>query len=285
MRIEEANGDLIITDIDSFSLEQIFECGQCFRWNRTSAESYTGVAFGRALRLTETDNGIIFHRTTREDFNKIWFDYFDFATDYGKIKATLSEDKILANAIGYGSGIRILRQDLWECVVSFIISASNNIPRIKKIIAALCQSFGEEISYMGESYYTFPAPERLAGLSLDDISVIKAGFRDKYILAAAEYFANTEFKRELGTDEAKAELKRIAGIGEKVADCVLLFGLGRRESFPVDVWVKRIMEYCYFSEPKSNEVIADFAKKRFGTLGGYAQQYLFFWAREEKIGI
>lgn len=249
--------------------------------------SYTGVAFGRALMLTETDNGIIFHQTSKEDFDKIWYSYFDFETDYSRIKAELSRDKILAGAIGYGSGIRILRQDLWECVVSFIISASNNIPRIKKIIKSLCENFGEEILYMGKSYYAFPTPERLAGLSLADISVIKAGFRDKYILAAAEYFVNTDTEKisALPTIEAKAELKRISGIGEKVANCVLLFGMARRESFPVDVWVKRIMEYCYFDKPESVEGIADFAKTQFGELGGYAQQYLFFWAREEKIGI
>ncbi len=289
MDIIEKNGDLIISGLNSFSLEQIFECGQAFRWEKTAGNSYTGVAMGKALTLTEGAEDVTFHQTSRADFENIWFDYFDLSTNYAKIKAELSKDKILAEAIGYGEGIRILRQDLWECVVSFIISASNNIPRIKKIISTLCREFGTEISYMGKRFYAFPTAERLAALSLSELSVIKSGFRDKYILAAARAFASGEFDasavKKLNTDAARRELKKLAGVGDKVADCVLLFGLSRTESFPVDVWVKRIMEYCYFEKPETKEKITELARASFGELGGFAQQYLFFWARENKIGV
>lgn len=289
MKIQEINGDLILKDVDSFSLGDIFDCGQCFRWEKILPDTYEGVAFGRALRISRNEKGVILHSTSREDFDKIWYRYFDFDTDYGKIKKKLSDDKVLKEAIGYGEGIRILCQDLWECVVSFIISASNNIPRIKKIIASLCENFGDEIIYEGKRYFTFPDPEKISALTLDELSVIKAGFRDKYILSAAKSFAAGEIKAEdfagLTTEEARERLKKLPGVGNKVADCILLFSLSKRDSFPVDVWVKRIMEYCYFGEETSIDEISRFAGEKFGELGGYAQQYLFFYARENKIGL
>ena len=289
MKIQEINGDLILKDVDSFSLGDIFDCGQCFRWEKILPDTYEGVAFGRALRISRNENEVILHSTSREDFDKIWYRYFDFDTDYGRIKKKLSDDRVLKEAIGYGEGIRILCQDLWECVVSFIISASNNIPRIKKIIASLCENFGDEIIYEGKRYFTFPDPEKISSLTLDELSVIKAGFRDKYILSVAKSFAAGEIKAEdfagLTTDEARERLKKLPGVGNKVADCILLFSLSKRDSFPVDVWVKRIMEYCYFGEETGIDEISRFAGEKFGELGGYAQQYLFFYARENKIGL
>lgn len=289
MEISEKNGNIILTGADSFSLRQTFDCGQCFRWERIGEETYIGVAMERVLCVSQSGDEVVFHKTSREDFDGIWADYFDLHTDYSEIKKTLSADTVLKEAIAHGGGIRILRQDLWECVVSFIISASNNIPRIKKIIDSFCRNFGEEISYMGKTYYSFPTAEKTASLTREDISIIKAGFRDKYILAAADIFAHgrtdAENLKKLSAPDAKQKLTEIPGVGSKVADCVLLFGLNKTESFPVDVWIKRIVEHCYFDEPQSKEIISDFAKKRFAELGGYAQQYLFYWARENKIGI
>jgi len=227
--------------------------------------------------------------TSKEDFDGIWRHFLDLDRDYGAIKSRLRQnDEIMRSAIGCGEGIRILNQELWETVVSFIISASNNIPRIKGIIERLCEAFGDRIEYRGNTYYSFPDAETINALSLSDLAVIRAGFRDKYIKAAAEAVVNGDLSldtlRSMPTPEAKKALMSVKGIGNKVSDCILLFGLGRADSFPVDVWIKRIMEYCYFDGEQPIKVISEFAENKFGALGGYAQQYLFFYARENKIG-
>lgn len=285
------NNNLILTQVADFRLCDIFDCGQCFRWNKQEDGSYIGVALGRALKITQTDEAVVLYDTTPDDFEKFWFNYFDLDRDYAKIREKLSFDEKLSGAFEFGSGIRLLRQQLWECVVSFIISASNNIPRIKKIVELFCRNFGDEITYMGEVYYTFPTPEKTAALTLEELQVIRAGFRDKYILDAAEKFLSDpqmsfEYLNSASSSEAKNVLMRINGVGSKVADCVLLFGLGKYDCFPIDVWMKRIMEYCYFGQaPQDVKTIAAFAAEHFKELGGFAQQYLFFYARENKIGI
>ena len=289
MNILYRNSDLILKNEKNFKLSHIFDCGQCFRFNKTGDNTYTGIAKGKALTISQIEDEIIFYDTSEQDFYNIWYDYFDFETDYTKIKKELSCDKVMKNAIKYGDGIRILKQDLWETVISFIISASNNIPRIKGIIERLCENFGNKIYYRDNLYYTFPTIERLSSLTLKDISVIRAGFRDKYILDAAEKFDNATISdkilHDLSTDDAKKTLMQISGVGNKVADCILLFGLSRADSFPVDVWIKRIMEYCYFeSREQTKELIGEFAQGKFGAFSGYAQQYLFYYARENKIG-
>lgn len=285
------DNNLILENLTDFKLPDIFDCGQCFRWNPAEDGSYIGVALGRALKIFQEGTTVTFYDTSPEDFKNIWYNYFDMGRDYAEIRQKLSSDEKLAGAFEFGSGIRILRQQLWECVVSFIISASNNIPRIKKIIELFCDNFGDDISYMGKNFKNFPTPERTAGLSLEELGVIRAGFRDKYILDAAKKFVSdpqlsTEYLSGVSTAEAKNVLLKINGVGSKVADCVLLFGLGKYDSFPVDVWMKRIMEYCYFGQAEQNiKTISAFAAEHFGDLGGFAQQYLFFYARENKIGV
>lgn len=289
MEIIYENGNTILKNADSFNISHIFDCGQCFRFNKSADNSYVGVAFGKAIMISEENGDIILHCTDREDFENIWYDFFDMNTDYGKIKQTLSSDMIMAEAVKCGEGIRILRQDLWETVVSFIISQSNNIPRIKGIIERLCENFGDEIHYMGQAYYTFPSYDTISRLTAEDLSVIRAGFRDKYILNVAKMFKSgtlTEEKlRKLSTADAKSALMSAKGIGNKVSDCILLFGLSRTEAFPIDVWIKRITENCYFRSEQTIKTVSEFAEKKFGVLGGYAQQYLFFYARENKIGV
>ena len=280
------NNNIILKGVSDFDLRHIFECGQCFRFNAVTDGVYEGVAFSRALRISQSGDTVTLYDTSKEDFDTVWHDYFDMGCDYGKIKKTLSRDKILKNAIKNGEGIRILNQDLWETIISFIISASNNIPRIKGIIGRFCENFGDEISYMGKTYYAFPTPEKTASLTQSDLSVIRAGFRDKYIMDAAEKIVSGKMKidyiKQLPTEKAKEELKKINGIGEKVANCILLFGLHRVDAFPVDVWIKRVMEQYYFDGEQPISVISRFAEEKFGDLGGYAQQYLFFSARENK---
>lgn len=291
MEMSYENNHVILKKVKNFKLTDIFDCGQCFRWNRREDGSFVGVAGGRALQLLQEEDTVIFCDTAIKEFREIWHPYFDLDRDYAIIREQLAGDENLAGAFEFGSGIRLLRQQLWECVVSFIISATNHIPRIKKIIELLCRHFGDEISYRGEVYYTFPEPERIAALALTDLQVIRAGYRDKYVLDAAQKFIsdpdmNAGVLSSLSSAEAKSILMRIKGVGSKVADCVLLFGLGKYDCFPVDVWMKRIMEYCYFGQADQNiKVISEFAARQFGELGGFAQQYLFFYARENKIGL
>ncbi len=285
MEICYKNRNVILTGVKDFNLAHIFECGQAFRWNLQDDGSYVGVAKGYALKISQNNNTVTFYDTSLEDFENIWYDYFDLSTDYSKIKQKLSRDSVLKNAIPYGDGIRILKQEFWETVVSFIISASNNIPRIKKIVELLCENFGEEIEYMGKIFYTFPDFNTISKLSLDDLSVIRSGFRDKYIKSAAEFFASGEISENsfegLNTKNAKKLLMSIYGVGSKVSDCILFFGLSRTDSFPVDVWIKKIMQTLYFNNKEiNNSVIEEFALNRFGNLSGFAQQYLFFYARE-----
>ena len=288
MKIRQIDNNLVLTDVKDFCLEHIFDCGQCFRWEKEPDGSYIGIAYNTPLKIAQSGDTVTLYDTTIGQFDNVWFNYFDFGTDYSPIKQKLSEDGVLKNAVSFGSGIRILNQELWECTVSFIISQSNNIPRIKKIISRLCENYGDKCEYMGRAFYSFPAPEKILYIvGLDGLAPLKAGFRDKYILSAAEFFVN-EFSKAyfdpMSYDDAKRELLRIKGVGSKVADCILLFGLGKRSSFPVDVWIKRIIEYYYFDSEQTVGKIEQFARERFSSLGGYAQQYLFYYARENKIG-
>lgn len=291
MKIDFVNDNVIVHNVDDFDLSHIFLCGQCFRFNPHADGGYIGTANGKTVRITQNNSTVVFHNTSREDFEGVWCDYFDLDRDYGKIKEALLNDgdEVMAKAIEYGCGIRILKQDLWETVVSFIISASNNIPRIKKIINTLCHEFGTPHIYDGETYYSFPTPEVIAGLSAEDLSVIRAGFREKYILSCAKAVVSGEFELNtlytMSTTDAKKALMSLPGIGNKVSDCILLFALNRFDSFPVDVWIKRIMEFCYFNNKQQTvDTISKLAQDKFGALGGIAQQYLFYYAHDLKIG-
>lgn len=269
---------VVLKNLCSFEPQHIFECGQCFRWKREEDGSYTAVARNRVINVCKENGFVVFRNVTEEEFHDVWRGYFDLDTDYGQIKKTLSEhDRFLKDATEYGSGIRILNQDLWECVVSFIISANNNIPRIQGIIQRLCQQFGDRLSYRGKTYFTFPGPERIVG----DLSFLRAGYRERYIKNACETFLCSNFSDIAGldTDSARKKLLTVSGVGPKVADCILLFGLGRREVFPVDVWVKRCLCSLY-GEAMKTKTPRDFAAEAFGSLAGFAQQYLFYYMRD-----
>ena len=291
MKYIRENNNILLTDQPDFEPEHIFDCGQCFRFNRNPDGSYTGTAFGKTTRISKAGGDVILHNTTPEDFVSTWYNYLDLGYDYGAAKRALTSDgdPVMEEAVQYGSGIRILNQQLWETVISFIISASNNIPRIKKIIELLCVNFGEPHEFEGNIRYSFPTPERIANVPFDALGVIRAGYRDKYIHECARQVASgrldLESIRSLSTVAAKKVLMDIWGIGNKVSDCILLFGLGRRDAYPIDVWIKRVTEYCWFGgREQSIQALSEFADKKFGALGGIAQQYLFFYAREKKIG-
>lgn len=291
MKAEIINNNIIITGQKDFDLSHIFDCGQAFRFNAQPDGSYLGTAYEKTVRISKQNDTIILHDTSMKDFNDIWYHYLDLDRDYSSVKMILAaDDNVMKQAVEFGHGIRILNQQLWETIISFIISASNNIPRIKKIIELLCSNFGNEHVYEGNIFYSFPSPEKIAELTIDDLSVIRAGFRDKYILDCAKKVVSGEIDldkiNDMSTPDAKKALMSIWGIGNKVSDCILLFGMQRYDSFPIDVWIKRIMEYCYFNNIEQPiKTIALFADNKFGKLGGMAQQYLFFYARECKIGV
>ena len=281
LKAEFKNDNVYITGVQDFDLEQTFMCGQCFRWNKTSENSYTGVACGKVLKISLIDDNIVLHGTTPNDYHNIWEKYFDLPRNYAEIKKALAVDEVMEKAIGAGSGIRILKQDIWETIISFIISASNNIPRIKKIITALCENFGEPLT---DGFFSFPSPEKLRGITIQDLAPIRAGFRAKYIVDAVNKINSGEVNifslDSLDTESAKKELLKINGVGNKVADCILLFALGRMEVFPVDVWINNTMCKLYPDRCTTILSVRTAGREIFGNYCGIAQQYLFYYARE-----
>lgn len=287
MKVTVSPNRILLHNILQFDITQTFECGQCFRWTRQRDGSYVGVAGGRVLRVIQKENDICLDGTTNEEYETFWKRYFDMDRDYGKLQVELAGDDMLGRAINYGSGIRILAQEPFETLISFIISANNNIPRIRQIIGRLCENFGERLTFQNETFYRFPTPETLAGAKQNDLGVLRAGFRDSYILDAARRVAGGSLRleelRRMPASEARVRLMEVKGVGKKVADCVLLFGLGHYEAFPVDVWIRRIVEHCYFSGNPIPCDFEEFVDRKFGNYAGLAQQYLFYYARELKI--
>lgn len=281
---------IIIKNNKDFNPQHIFECGQAFRWNREEDNSYTTVAYGKVINTSIEDDNIIIKNTDEDDFNNIWIDYFDLNTDYSVIKNKLSKDEELRKAIDFGYGIRILNQDIYETIISFIISANNQIPRIKKSIEILSENYGELIDNLnGKDYYSFPKPETLANISVEEIrEVSRVGFRDKRIVDTSKIISDDIYSIEksklLSSEELKQNLMSLPGVGPKVASCIMLFAYGRGETFPVDVWIKRVMEELYIKKETNIKLIDKYANDIFGDLAGYAQQYLFYYGRENAIG-
>lgn len=280
MKIEYTKDGTLLQDADNFDIEQIFDCGQCFRFDKdgtfpqTMGKRYGGVAFGKHLFARQSDRNILLENVTKEEFENIWYPFFDMERDYGKIISDIT-DAHAKKCAEKGRGIRILRQDPWETVCSFIVSQNNNIPRIKKIIATLCDRFGESFTGCdGVEYKAFPSAESLYNAGETAIFECRTGFRAKYIYDAAKRVCTGEFDIQnacsMSASELEAELLKIKGVGPKVAACAGLFGFGHTESFPVDVWIKRVMAKYY---------PADFDVRSFGENAGIIQQYLFYYER------
>jgi N-glycosylase/DNA lyase len=252
--------------------------------------SYTGVAKGKVINVSRENDTVYIKNSSLKDFNDIWKDYFDLNTDYTKIKNILKNmDEHLEKATEFGWGIRILRQDPWEMIISFIISSNNRIPMIQRAIGNLSRQYGTYIGqYNGVDYYDFPTPEQLNKASIEDIRACSTGFRDKYIKSTTEAVINNNddvYKyNSLSTEECRKELMKFNGIGPKVCDCIALFGMQKYDTFPVDVWVKRVMQEFYVDDDMSLPKMRTYAIDKFGDLSGFAQQYLFYYARELGIG-
>ncbi|MBR5542949.1 MAG: DNA glycosylase [Oscillospiraceae bacterium] len=263
-----------IENSEDFSPAAIFECGQAFRWNTDESGKYIGVAFGAPACVWEED-GVGYIQCRENDYERIWHKYFDLDRDYAKLRGEISKEKALVSACEFGKGIRILNQEPWEALCSFIISQCNNIPRIKGIVEKLCVMCGNTVEFLGNTYYTFPEPELVAGLSSKELETLRAGYRAAYVSEAAKSIASGKLDlsdiMSKPTEEAKRELLKINGVGEKVASCTLLFGMSKLDAFPVDVWMKRAIEE-FFGEKK-------FDYRRFGGYAGLAQQYMFHYMR------
>ena len=281
----------IIKNTESFEPTHIFECGQCFRWNKEEDGSYTGVVGHNVLNVKKNENEVTITGLCSEKIEELCKKYFDLETDYETIKEKLSKiDDNLKISIEYGNGIRILKQDTWEALISFIISANNNIPRIKGIIERISKKYGKTIKWQGKEYYTFPTPEELSKASVVDLRKLGLGFRDKRVFETTR-LVNTkqidiyELEKIIHTKKLREELLKYPGVGPKVADCIMLFSMRRFEVFPIDVWVRRVMTELYFeNETKivpNNKQILNYAEETFGNLSGLAQQYLFYWRREK----
>ena len=271
MNVIYKNDSVVITEASSFNLEQTFECGQCFRWSKTDCGTYSGVAFGKALTISQKDTTVTLQGCNKNDFENVWYSYFDLGTDYDEIKDSLANlHPVLKEAQQYAPGIRILNQEPWEALCSFIISQNNNIPRIKGIIDRLCRQYGEPID---DNLYAFPTAERLSRCTADDLAPLRSGFRAKYIVDAAAKAATNEINlheiKKMPVEQARKELMKIKGVGPKVADCTMLYGMGKKECFPMDVWMKRAMEVLF----------PNLTPEDFGTNAGIAQQYIFHYSR------
>lgn len=293
--VEFLENKVVLKDCVNFDIKQTFECGQCFRWVKTKEETYIGVVYGRVIELEQSGNDVIIHNSNKEDFNNIWIDYFDLERDYSAIKQELSKDELLNKAVQYGYGIRLLNQDPFEILISFIISARNSIPVIMKTIKKIAERWGNPIEYKGNTYYAFPTPDKLREATLDEMRETGASFRSKYIIdtiskvydALDNGDSNDEFSLEriknINDDECHIELQKFQGVGAKVADCIMLFSMRKYSAFPVDVWVKRAMQHFYLAPDVSLPKIRIFGREKFKELSGFAQQYLFYYARENNI--
>ena len=283
--------EYVLKNATSFELKDIFDCGQCFRWNEETDGSYTGVFKGNVLNVKKVGEDIQFKGICNGDIKEIVEDYFDLNRDYEKIKETLSRiDENMKNSVNYGSGIRILNQDLWETIISFIISANNNIPRIKGIIERLSKKYGTKIIWNSQEYYSFPSAKQLENVTVEEYRQLGLGFRDIRLFETTQMILKKEVNlvklyQEKDTNMVRDELLKLSGVGPKVADCILLFSdLKRFDVFPIDVWVRRVMNDLYLKEADETKVskkkIENLAREKFGDLSGIAQQYLFYWRRE-----
>lgn len=295
---------ITIEGVKNFKLKQTFECGQCFRFEKISDTNYITVAFERVIEVKEDGDNIIIYNSNEKDVKEIWIKYFDLERDYTSIKEELSKDDLLRKSVEFGSGIRLLNQDPFEILISFIVSARNSIPSIMKTINKMSTKWGTEIEYKGNIYYAFPTIEQISKATLEEIQETGASFRSKYIIDtignvyrskmalkndSKEYEELKKFDldyiKKLNDDECHTALQEFKGVGAKVADCIMLFSMEKYSAFPVDVWVKRAMVYFYGAEDASLNKIRIFGRNKFGRLSGFAQQYLFYYARENKINV
>lgn len=266
----------------NFNITQIAESGQCFRMNYLEEGRYGLIAQGSYLELHQVEDEVVELTCSEEEYEALWKDYFDLEYDYQHLvnKLRSGQDTFLSAAAEYGSGIRILKQDFFEMMISFILSQNKNIPAIKSAVEALCRRYGSPMKGVGSSegsLYAFPTPEQLAGATKEELRELKVGYRDEYILSASRAVVSGQLSidamKGYNYTEAFEALKKIHGIGEKVANCICLYGLHHIEVFPIDVWIKKILVNVYQNE---------FDLQLYEGHAGIIQQYMFYYMRNQK---
>ncbi len=274
LKIEINDNEVILYEAEYFNLDRTFTCGQAFRWVKDEYGFWQGIVKGKYLKAYQEGDTITLY-TSKEDFYSVWYNYFDLGTNYEEICKLLSKDPVLNTALNFGKGIRVLNQEPFEALCSFIISQNNNIPRITGIIERLCENFGEKTPFG----YAFPTPERIANSNLEELNILRSGFRAKYLLDAAKKVYSGEIDlekiKEQDIDTARTELVKIYGVGKKVADCTMLFSMKKKEAFPEDVWIKRAVKVLFGGE----------FPRELDSVKGVAQQFLFYYARTTKLDI
>lgn len=270
MEVLEQGTDIVLCGVTDLDLAQTLDCGQCFRWEQLPDGSFFGIVQDRPCHLAQSEGKLTFFNCTIQEYHTLWEPYFDLATDYAAVKQALCQDPTLKKATEFAPGIRVLRQDSWEALCTFILSQNNNIKRIKGIVQRLCETFGEPL---GDGLFAFPTPQRLAALEPEDLAPLRCGFRARYVIDAARRVADgrvdLQCLKTLPLPEAEQHLMQIVGVGIKVADCALLYGCGRTDCVPVDVWIRRAMEELF---PHGLPGCAQ-------PYAGLAQQYLFHYVR------
>ena len=274
--------------VKCFNLKYTLECGQCFRWKKQD-DFYIGIIKDRVIKIKQDGDTLYVRSNDMNNLESVVKEYFDLNRDYSEIENRISKvDKYVEKALKNTSGMRHLKQDFFETIVSYIISANNNIPRISKSVNEISKRYGKEIEFEGEKYYLFPTPEQLKDVTIDDYRACGVGFRDKYIYSTVKKINNNEINldkmQEMDTQDLRKELLNLMGIGPKVADCILLFSCQRQEVFPIDVWVERVMKKLYFNDKEvSKKEILKYACDNFGNDAGIIQQHLFYNIRENMI--
>ena len=275
LTVTEEKGNLRVRGMGVIDLEQTLDCGQCFRFSPTEDGGWQGMAGDQYSRFRLEGEALVAQWMTREAFDGFWRPYLDLDRDYEKLYRSVVRrvGGRMGECVRFAPGVRLLRQDAWETLISFIISQNNNLPRIKGIIRRLCQEWGKPVETPEGEWHAFPKPETLAALREEDLAPLRSGWRSGYILDAARKVASGEISLEtiaaLPLEEARRELQKIRGVGPKVAECVLLYGMGRLEAFPLDVWMKRAMKWL-FPDKKPED---------FGPYAGLAQQVIFHYCR------
>ena len=305
LNIEYSDNSITLKEVKNFDLKQTLECGQCFRWEKVAENNYIGVAFGKVLEVFQNKNDIILYNTNEQDFKNIWKKYFSLDKNYTEIKTQLSTDATLRDAIEYGSGIRVLNQEPFEMVISFIISARNSVPMISKTVNEISRRWGKKLEYKGKEYFAFPEKEVLASITIEEMKDAGGSFRSRYIIDTSDKINKCENIKlgklsmdnqdeflelydldriiSLDDDECHKALQNYSGVGSKVADCIMLFSMEKTSAFPVDRWVQRAMMQFYNAGDLSLPKIRIFGRDRFGKFAGAAQQYLFYYTKEKGI--
>lgn len=281
------NNAAVIRELEDFDPEAILFCGQAFRWVKEQ-NLYRGIAHKKVIFMEMQGNTLRLFPVSEKEFYEIWEDYFDLKRDYAILKKAFEKDEILRKGIEYAPGMRVLNQEPFETMISFILSANNNVKRISGIIEKLCARFGDKIEHESGTYYAFPDAKRLANAQTDEILECGAGYRARYVKAAAQAVCDGLDLVALKSKPygvAKKELQRIPGIGEKVADCILLYSMGFVQAFPMDVWIKRTLFNLYGCCAKNSVELNEYIRARFGSHAGLAQQYLFHYVRKNRLGI